>query len=323
MSAAANSPPRRRELLGLALREPLLHFALIGGLLFALHAALAPGSEARRGQDAPALPLTPLIEIDDGELRQLRDTFRRSWKREPSAEQLGDLVAEFVADEVLLREGLALGLERDDAIVRQRVIEKMRALVRPAEPAPEPSREALQRWFVQHPHRFRQAARIAFDQLYFDPKRRSAAGQDAAAAASSALAQLARQPPSAAPPDAVGDSFVLRRSWQETSEQQIVNVFGQAVARALMAAPLGVWQGPVASEYGVHLLRVSRRSPARMPSFDEAQSYVRADFQLVQARGSGVIERDLLPRYSVKLVTADARALASTPALQALAPALK
>jgi peptidyl-prolyl cis-trans isomerase C len=314
VSASAGA---RRGVIGRVLREPLLHFAALGGLLFALHAAV----ERHRIDAAPAPPTAPaygpVITVGEAELATLRATFKRSWKREPDPEQLGDLVSEFIADEVLFREGAARGLDRDDAVVRQRIIEKMRVLARPTAASEAPSRERLEGWFRDHAHRFRQGSKFAFEQIYFDPKRRAAAGEDAAVVATQALARLTAQPAGAAVPEGVGDSFVLRRRWDETAEQQIVNVFGEGFAQALSAAPLGRWSGPVRSEYGVHLVHVSARRPGRMPAFEEAEAYVRADYQLAEGRALGAVERDLLPRYRVELSGA-ARELAPTSGMKAL-----
>jgi peptidyl-prolyl cis-trans isomerase C len=322
LSLAPASSGAWRGLIGGLLREPLVHFLVLGGLLFGLHAAVL----RQQGGAVPAPPggpaPAPVIAVGEAELVTLRANFKRSWKREPDPEQLGDLVSEFIADEVLFREGTARGLDRDDAVVRQRITEKMRVLARPTAAAEAPSREQLERWFRDHAHRFRQGPKVAFEQIYFDTKRRAAAGEDANVVATRALAGLTEGPAGAAAPDGMGDSFVLRRRWDETPEQQIVNVFGEGFAQALSAAPLGSWSGPVRSDYGVHLVYVSARRPGRMPAFEEVEGYVRADYQLAEGRALGAVERDLLPRYRVELSGA-ARALAKTSGMKALLGAAK
>jgi hypothetical protein len=322
LSGAPAAAGARPGVLARLLREPLVHFLALGGLLFAVHAAV----QRQREGSAPAPPAGPaygrVITVGEPELASLRATFRRSWKREPDREQLGDLVSEFIADEVLFREGSARGLDRDDATVRARVVEKMRVLARPADAADAPSRERLERWFREHAHRFRQGPKFSFEQLYFDPKRRAAAGENASVVATAALAKLVGQPAQAGAPEGVGDSFVLRERWEATAEQQIVNVFGEGFAQALSGAPLGVWSGPFDSDYGVHLVRVSERLPGRMPAFAEVEANVRADYQLVESRALGAVERDLLPRYHVEL-TGRAGELATTSAMKATLGAAK
>jgi hypothetical protein len=309
----------RPGLLARLLREPLVYFLPLGGLLFGLHAVV----QGRRAGSPLAEPAGPTagsaIKVGEADLAMLRASFKRSWKRDPDPEQLGDLVAEFIADEVLFREGAARGLGRDDPVVRQRIIEKMRVLARPTAAAEAPSRERLERWFHEHTHRFRQGPKFAFEQIYFDPKRRAAAGEDANVVAMQALARLTQQPAGIAPPDGVGDSFVLRRRWEETPEQQIVSVFGEGFAQALSAAPIGRWSGPVRSDHGLHLVRVSSRRPGRMPAFEEVEGYVRADYLLVEGQALGAVERDLLPRYRIELSGA-ARELAKTSGMKALLP---
>jgi hypothetical protein len=303
MTALPGTPHWTRRLL----REPLLHFALAGGLLFALHAAMR-GRKPEAAVPCSGLESEPsrIIELREADLQPLREAFRRSWKREPDLQQLGDLVQDVIADEILYREGRARGLANDDSVVRQRVIEKMRALARPTEPAP-PTREQLARWFARYAHRFVQAPRLTFEQIYFDPKRRNAPAKDAAAVLASGASDATS-----------GDDFALSRRWQDSPQPQVVNAFGSAFALRLGAAALNEWIGPVESDYGIHLVRVTSRTAARMPSFAEAEAYVRADYGMAQMRGLAEVERSYAPRYRIELEGAELQRVADTAALRGL-----
>lgn len=304
---------RWKGLLRMVVREPLLHFALLGALLFALDAAVGAGEDEAHAAASPTAP-SRVIALDDAQLEPLRAAFRRSWKRDPSADELADLIEEAIADEILFREGSALGLERDDAVVRQRVIEKMRALARPTETAP-PTRAELEAWFAAYPHRFRQAPKVAFEQIYFDGKRRAARGEDVQAAVGAALARV-RDPNAVGA--VTGDDFVLSRRWEATPEPQIVNVFGEPFAKRLMTVTIGEWTGPLESQYGLHLVRVSERLAARMPSFEEAETNVRADLIMTRSRAVSEVERKFLPQYRVELRGAELQRLAKQGPLQLL-----
>ncbi len=100
------------------LREPLVHFLLGGALLFALYAAVADDPVDARDR----------IVIDEVRVANLATTFQRTWLRPPTRVELDGLVREFVDEEILYREGLALGLDRDDAVIRRRMRQKMEFL---------------------------------------------------------------------------------------------------------------------------------------------------------------------------------------------------
>src|SRR5262245_50451082 len=139
-------------------REPLVHFALLGVLIFVAWGLARKGGDAGGRGDAPraggsAAPRTIAISARDLEAR--RAEFLAAWKREPDASELGELVETLIDEEILFREAIAQGLDRDDKLVRRRLVEKMTALARPAAPAHEPAREELRRWYETHAHRFR------------------------------------------------------------------------------------------------------------------------------------------------------------------------
>ena len=145
--------------------------------------------------------------IATSDIDAARAGFRAAQKRDPNPQELADLVQGVISEELLFREGTALGLDRDDRVVRRRVIEKMTALARPRAPDSDPPREELARHYQSYRHRFVQPAAVSFEHLYFDPARRG----DATAAASQALAALGKAGAADPPPAGAGDTFVLPR----------------------------------------------------------------------------------------------------------------
>ena len=150
------------------LREPLVHFAVLGALLFGLSGLARRGGAADGGRPRPA----PCGE-------RWRSPPATSTPRAPASaphrsatdpQELADLVQGSISEELLFREGTALGLDRDDRVVRRRVIEKMTALARPAAPDSDPPREELARHYQGYRHRFMQPAAVSFEHLYFDPR---------------------------------------------------------------------------------------------------------------------------------------------------------
>ncbi|HEY0712538.1 MAG TPA: hypothetical protein VGF45_07685, partial [Polyangia bacterium] len=159
-----------------------MQFLAGGGLIFALYAASGDDDDATAGGGAAsdaAVVVNRTIAIGPADLQSLRETFVRGARREPTPEELGDAVETFVNEEMLYREGKGLGLDREDVVVRRRIIDKMTVLARPAVPTAEPNETELRAWFQRYPHRFRHAPRISFEQRFFDPKRRANAADDA------------------------------------------------------------------------------------------------------------------------------------------------
>jgi peptidyl-prolyl cis-trans isomerase C len=312
---ARDAGPRRAY--RLLLREPLVHFAALGALLFALWRLVQPSPGSQDGAASAATPAAAVsrtVNVTARDVETLEAGFGAAWKRAPDAGELADLVEAFIGEELLFREGMALGLDRDDAMVRRRVIEKATMLARPSAPAAEPTADELRRWYELYPHRFRQPGSASLEQLYFDARRHA----DPQAAARAALGRLAGQPAGAPPPAGVGDSFVLPGNLSGRSEMQLAHLFGAEFAAAVMAAPLARWHGPVRSTYGFHLVRVSRREQARMPPFAEVEKHVRADWLTTETRGVRAAARNLSPRYRVELTglpEATRARLAGSPAL--------
>jgi hypothetical protein len=293
-------------------KEPLVHFALLGGLIFVAWGLARKDRAEPAGTAAPAAaPVSRTVTVTARDLEAQRAEFRAVWKREPDAGELGELVSTLVDEEVLHREALAEGLDRDDKLVRRRLVEKMTALARPTAPAGQPSRDELERWYRTYSHRFRRPTTVTFDALFFDPKRRADAGADA----TRALQALAAARPADPPPRGQGDPFILSAATTDKTELELSHLLGETFSRAVMAAPVGRWQGPVTSRYGAHLVRVTQRAPERLPPFQEIETRVRADWLTVETRGQRAAAATLLPRYQILLPDELRQKVAAAPAL--------
>lgn len=245
-------------------REPLVHFLLLGLLLFAGYSAL-------HREDA-AEPGAHRIDLSAGDLRQLEAAFAARWRRLPSPDEMAGMVEGRVREEIMYREALALGLDKDDAIVKRRMAQKMEFLAEDSAAATEPERGELQAWFRQNAQRFASPPHLSFRQIYFSPDRR---GERARADAAAVQEQLAGAPADA-PTPLRGDAFMFHDALADQSPDQVAKNFGPGFAHALFALPTGSWQGPIESGYGWHVVLVSASSPGRVPSFEEVEPEVAA-----------------------------------------------
>ena len=240
------------------LKDPLVHFLALGLLLFVVHAFVA---------DPSSWETDKTIRISEGDVRRLTAAWELQWRRPPSKDELTNLIREHVREEILYREALALGLDQDDSIVRRRLAQKMQFLSEDMAAGEEPSEAALQRFFEQHPDRFKTPATATFTHIYFSPDKR---GAHARADAEQALKQLKFGA------NATGDRFMLQKHYAARSAEQVAGLFGASFAEDLFALPVGSWQGPLKSGYGLHLVRVENRTEASLPLFQEAQVDARA-----------------------------------------------
>lgn len=283
------------------LKEPLLHFLLLGAALFAFN--------AWRAKERPADAAAPRIEVTAAVIEQLRAASARQFGREPKAEELRGLVMAHIREEVFYREALALGLDRDDSIVRQRLAQKMEFLTGDIAGSTEPADAVVREFFEKNAARYAKSGRVSFRHVYFSKEKRGAGAEEAAAEALAALAKGASD-------DSLGDPFLQGFEFAEREQDDVKAAFGREFAEKLAAQPTGEWSGPVVSSYGLHLVRVAARLEPRAVKFDEVRETVLRDFHDERRRtaNSEVFEK-LRERYQV---TVDEAAL-----VKASAPEIK
>lgn len=272
-------------------REPLVHFLLIGLMLFVGYSLLHPRSEA--ASDANRIVLTP----DD--LVQMSVTWRAQGRPPPTAEQMRNLIEIKVREEVLFREAIALGLDKDDTIVKRRLAQKMEFLAEGTGIDGDPSPDTLRAWFKDHQQRFALLPRVSFRHLYFSTDRH---GERTREAAAKALEKVAGQSATSSDVASVGDPFMYQDYYGDRSFDDIAKLFGLNFARALVSTKPGSWQGPVESGYGWHLVMVDSSTPSRVPAFEEIEADVKASWiadQRAQAKAKAY--ETMRARYEIVL----------------------
>lgn len=232
-------------------RDPMAQFLIIGALLFAADWWFGENESSLRR-----------IEFGTTEVEQLAEISRRQWQRDPDEKQLRTMIEARIREEILYREALARGLDRDDVVVRRRLAQKMEFLAQQDVAAPTDAE--LQAYLREHRDLYRDPAVVDLEQMYFGE------GSQARDRAASALARMgAGQPVS-------GVASLLPRTQQGVERRQLVQQYGDAFADAIQTMPDGEWLGPVESVMGIHLVRVAgRRHPA--PDFDSLRERLQND----------------------------------------------
>ncbi len=272
------------------LKEPLLHFLVIGAVLFGVYAWLN-----RDGGNAGVQQ----VRLAETDVSWLKDTFAQEHQRQPNEQELRGLVREFVKEKLLARQAQELGLDKDDIVVRRRLAQKMTFLLQDDSRNAKPSDDDLHRLYQAQQKQLEdsqsnqaqnnQAAsnqaqvetrtlltrpRISFKHIFFSRDQRA----DAAADARQALRELT-QPDRTPPAAAIGDRPSIKAEFHNVDERAVANQFGAKFAARIFALEPGAWQGPIESVQGVHLVRITERVPAQLRPFDEIRDELAAMWQ--------------------------------------------
>ena len=268
------------------LHEPLVHFLLLGAILFGGFALVGDRGSARTGQ----------IVVTPGHLEHLTVSFTRTWQRSPTAQELAGLLDDYIREEVLYREAVAMGLDRDDTIVRRRLRQKLEFLTEETAETAPPTEADLQVFLQQHLDTFRVEPRLAFQHVYLSRSRR---GDAIDAEARQLLAQLT-EGDAATDTAALGDPFLLPPAFALSSRSEIARLFGNEFATQLQHLEPGHWAGPIESGYGLHLVYIRARVDGRVPALAEVREAVQREW--FAARRKAVNEQfyqRLRARYTV------------------------
>lgn len=258
---AGRSQSAWRRLLG----EPLVHFFAVGAIVFGAYWAL---------NDAPeAMDSGQTIEITDNDVRQIVVAWLAQGRTPLTREQLLSLIDQKITEEVLFREGLALGLDRNDEIIKRRIAQKMDFLAADVAALQEPERAELVDWYSRNAERFAIPPRVSFRHLYFSPDKRGGSAHGDALATLAAIGETSPDSPELA---VLADPFMLRSYYRNSSPEQMLKEFGPAFSAELFDLEPGGWHGPVQSGFGWHLVWIDSMEPGRVPDFDEIEVNIRS-----------------------------------------------
>ena len=295
------------------LREPLLHFLLLGVALFLVYAYM------QRGRGGVESSRQIMLTLD--ELRQMDMYFESQWHRPPTPQELQAMVEDRVREEVLYREGLAVGLDKDDEIVKRRMAQKMQFLAEDVAAAHEPTTAELKTWFDKNSNKFALPSRYSFRHLYFSPDKR---GKNAHDDAAKALAKIAGQPEDSKLAASIADQFMFQDYYGDRAPEAIAKEFGPQFAVSLEKLKPGSWQGPTESGYGWHLVYVDTVIPGRIPVFEEMEADVKTAWLAEQKQQAWQkAYKEMRAKYSVLLPAPPDKdaALAPTPPAKKQVPA--
>ncbi len=268
-------------MIGRLARRPWLQLLLAGAVLWAVQTF------------GGALPRERIV-VGEDVVQGLRQDHRRRTGRLPTPEEEAALVRAFADEEILYREALALGLDKNDVVVRRRLVQNMSFLLEESNPVPEPDDATLAAHLAAHPERFAAPERWSFVHVFV------AHDEGGEAAAEARARELAAELARGADPARLGDPFAHGASFVRQSAREIDQRFGPGFASRVASLAPGSWSEPLASSYGLHLVRVTEHVPATTPELADVRAAVRDDW--IRERRAAA-ERDALAalreRYEV------------------------
>lgn len=280
-------------------KEPLLQFIAIAFIFFYVVETFMPNEG---GVDDPYtldVSKETLIKFLQYQKKSFNAKAAESHWQNLSDAGKESLIADYVRDEVLFREALNLGLEEDDQIIRRRLIQKLDYVTRGFISDIQISEAELTEYFEANKENYVVDASITFTHVFFDRKKHEETSLTTLA--QETLSELnEKQIPFENAPN-FGDRFPFHRNYVDRTPQFVTTHFGQSLSEQVFETPIEQkWVGPFESEYGLHLVLVSKNLPSRMPELDEVAGIVLEDVRrekLDEARRNAVDK--MISKYSV------------------------
>jgi len=279
---------KKHPRLYILLREPLLHFLIIGAALFITFYQINDNQ----------INTDNRITITQSDLDRLATTWLKNMARPPSAQEREQQLKHFIREQVLYREAKRMGLDQDDVIVRRRLARKMEYLFNDLSFIPEPGDAELISFLSENASRFTSPATITFSQIYLDPDKHN---QEINKDAEQLLKQL-KETATAIDIIDMGDRSLLPYEFTAERENQIAIMFGTVFSTQVFALPANSWQGPITSEYGLHLIYIRSRTEARLPPLAEIRELVAREWNAAkQKENNEIFYQSLYQRYEIIL----------------------
>lgn len=239
------------------IKEPLVHFIAAGIVLFILFGVVGSNDSEQE----------KVVQISKGQIDLMHSHWSRQLGRPPTEKELQGLIDDHIREEILMQEALAMGLDRDDIIIRRRLAQKMQFVSGEMLKAKEPTEDEISAYYEANKDDFREPGALSFLQLFFSVDQRDAAASERLA--KEVKAELYRKSISETDLSQYGDRTMIRTSFEALPTDRLITEFGKSeIIDRLQNAAVGSWEGPVSSNYGLHLIYVLERKPGFLPEVE-------------------------------------------------------
>lgn len=269
------------------MKEPLVHFLLIGAVLFLIFNVY----------DDPAGSQSSQITITEGQIDFLKASYARTRQRTPSQKELEGLIDNYVREEILYREALTLGFDKDDSVIRNRLRQKMELMSDDLAGIAVPTDDQLQQYLENNSEKFRTEPQIAFHHIFIDIAHRGITAEDEAERILSLLSKEGKR----IDPDTLGDRLMQPKSLNLTPVSEIAKLFGKSFSLELLKITPGKWIGPIQSGYGLHLILLTDYVADRLPQLDEIRGTVEWEWRAANKKElKENIYKELRKKYTIE-----------------------
>jgi len=267
------------------LREPLFHFLLIGAGLFIVFSQMNTDEESN----------TPKIIVDKAKIELLSKTFSKMRGITPTQEELDKQIKYEIREQVLYREAIAIGLEKEDMIIRRRLAQKMKYIFSDLSLIDDPSDEELDTFIENNPSKFTTPAALSFSQVFIDPKKHVGSVDEDA---KKLLQELRAVPLSAA--INLGDRSLLSYDYKDKREGDIINIFGDAFTKQALNSSEQIWEGPIKSAYGIHFIYIHKKSDTSIASLSNNRAMAEEEWlKFKQEEANEAFYQSLYKNYEI------------------------
>lgn len=271
------------------LKDPLIHFLLLGGLLFLLYGFLNQNEEQ---------PEDYHIVIEESDVDRLSKSYEQNWNAPPDSLTLQNLIEAEIKAEIFYREALRMNLDHNDEIIRRRLKQKYEFLVKDLTTPQRASEEILQRFYQENPDLYLSSPKISFHQFYFNPDSRKHPLEEA----KKVLKNVQSLVFEGLDKNQIGDSFHLQKYYAARDIDHVRQLFGQDFATSLFEVDEEGWVKPIVSGYGTHLVYIEKLDKQVAMPFEEVKGRVLEDWKASQQVAySKELFENLRKKYEVEI----------------------
>jgi len=261
------------KLLNKILKEPLVHFIVIGAIVFVFYSFIK-GSYVDKDY---------AIQITKSEVEAMINKWMAQMKRPPAKEEIDIFIEDFVQKEILFREAKAMGLDKDDMVVKNRMLQKLDFLTNDLLVTGSPTDAEALKYFNDNIEKYTIPGKIDFIHIFFNLDKRSF--KDAKQSALDVKNDLNNYSNIPNNYFEEGDLFILPYEFYNLSKDEISNKFGQSeLSESIFGLEEKKWHGPFLSSYGLHLVYVSSKKPSETNNFKDVKSDIEEELIKIKRR---------------------------------------